>query len=194
MLVMCLLLFVACENQEIRDFNAKLEMLNDVGYFPLHVGNFWELSNGTVRYIDSVFIFNDIQYHRLITTHQYDAIDTTYFRLSVDGKVFQRMSEGNEILKFDIRADVGTNWTYKKIESSLEWTVHVRSKDEIVAINEMELQSCFLFHYDIPQMADEEHNIWLAPNIGIIEEKYSGGSSERIVLDRAMIKGIEIEF
>lgn len=68
------------------------------------------------------------------------------------------------------------------------------SKTESIELNSSTLNNCYRFYFDIPEVADEEHVVWLDPVIGIVEEAYFGGILERRKLSKAKIDGVEVEF
>jgi hypothetical protein len=74
------------------------------------------------------------------------------------------------------------------------WHVTLFSKDDTVKTGDYTFLNCYRFLFDIPEMADEERVVWLAPGIGFIEEFYPGGTADRKVLTKARIDDVEIAF
>jgi len=186
-MVLCPLIFTSCKKDN--DINSKLSMLESDNYFPLSVGNYWKLDYIPRRTIDKTEQLDGINYYRMISEY-----DTAYYRKSTDGKVYSRTKSTNEILKFDLKASVGDTWTYKVGNSEYTWDVTLTSKTDTIKLNNCTFNNCYRFYYDIPQLADEEYVVWLAPGVGFVEEFYLGGTADRKKILKASINNIEIEF
>jgi hypothetical protein len=180
-----LLALTSCESSESDNTN----ILNGEDYFPLHVGNYWKLSGMPERLVDITETIDNTTYYRIVSSW-----DTTYYRKTDAGKIFERTKTTGEILKFDLAADAGQTWTYESNNPKYTWRATLLSKNETVELGQTTYKNCYRFYFDIPQMADDEHVIWLAPGIGFIEEYYSGGTAGRKALTKAKIDGVEIEF
>lgn len=183
------MLNVSCKKDNDNDIDSKLRMLDSNDYFPLHIGNSWSLDFIPERTISKVENLDGKDYYRL--TSEYD---TVFYRKSSDGKVYSRTKTTNEILKFDLNANVGDTWTYKSDKSNYTWNVTLTSKSEAVELNSYTFHNCYRFYFDVPQLADEELIILLAPGVGFVEEVYLGGTSDRKILKQVKISGIEIQF
>lgn len=137
-------------------------------YFPQQVGNWWEYG-GTRKEIVDTIQWQNLPYYVWVTTYSSNDstyTDTAYYRMNEDEKVYVKYSATQEeSLLFDfslseeetIRVDLSHG--YKLIT--------LRSTDTTVALGGTQLSECLSFFYDIPGLADDEHSIILAPNIGI---------------------------
>lgn len=170
-----------------------------VDYFPLQVGNFWEMSFVGTRTIDQIVTLDGKDYYRMVSVRVWKSgtvtKDTVFYR-KVEGKVYQRGTKStDEILRFDLSASSGQTWTYPKDPATTfnphPWNVTLRTVSDTVHLGNDTLRSCYRYLFDIPQSADEESNIYLAPGIGIVKEVWLGGSPDRIALKRSKINGIE---
>jgi hypothetical protein len=157
-------------------------------YFPLHINNYWQLSGFPVRSIAELKTIDNLEYYTMVSDE-----DTTYYRETTDGRVYQRTKASTEILRFDLGANEGDMWTYPDEDLHYEWNAVLSGKSETVIVGGRSFENCYRFSFDIPQMADDEHVVWLAPGIGFIEEYYSGGSGQTL-LTEARIDGVEIRF
>ncbi len=179
--------FISCENED--DIGSKLELLDNEDYFPLHLGNFWELTKIPKMTIDTNETLDGKNYFRMVT-----AFDTVYYRKTTDGKVYERTKASDEILKFDLSANADDTWTYHDETFEEGWHVTLVSKTETVELDGVTFENCYRFYFDVPSWADEAHSIWLAPGIGIIEQSFAYGTAGGKVLEKAKIDGVELEF
>lgn len=172
-------------------------------YFPLQVGNFWELSIVGTRTIDQTVTLDGKDYYRMVSVRVWPngttSKDTAFYRKSSDGKVYQRGTKStDEILKFDLTAVVGQPWSYAKDPTRSfnphPWNVTLNSNIDTTVVKNYTIENCYRYYFDLLQMADDEYNVWLAPGIGIVRERYSGGTPDRIAIKRARINGIERVF
>ena len=187
LLITFFILLVSCESKDTRDIDSKLEMLTGAGYFPLHEGNFWELSSLGERTIDTTIQLDGYTWYRMVS------LDTVFYWSAGNGKIYKRTASTDEILKFDLNAEVGETWSYPA-GSGFHWNATLQSKCETVTLDNYEFRNCYKFFYDVPELADEEHSVWLAPDVGFVREEYLGGTSEQKILQKVIINGIEIEF
>lgn len=91
-------------------------------------------------------------------------------------------------IKFDLDAKVNDTWKFNK------WNVSLASKADTVFINDTFIGYCYLFYLDIPEMADDEHTIWLAPGIDFVQEMCHEWVYTVIKQEKAEINGKEIIF
>jgi hypothetical protein len=174
-----------------------------VDYFPLQVGNYWVLSFGGTSTIDQIVTLNGIDYYRMIHVQVWPnssiTKDTAFYRKTADGKVYQRGTKSSdEILKYDFGAASGQTWTYA-IDPTTTFNPHpmnvtLVSISDTVRLGNDTIRSSYRYYYDVPQTADEETIVWLAPGIGIVKKVYLGGTSDRIALTKAMINGVVKQF
>jgi hypothetical protein len=121
-------------------------------------------------------------------------VDTVYYRKTPDGKVYERRTTTEEILRFDLSADEGQTWTFKTIGFDEAWNATLVSKNDVVSMGDHTFVNCYRFFFDNPQWLDEEQIIWLAPGIGFIEEYSTGGTGDRMILKKARINGVPLRF
>jgi hypothetical protein len=174
-----------------------------VDYFPLQVGNYWNLSSIGTRSIDTIVSLNGINYYRMVHVQVgptgITSRDTTFYRKTTDGKVYERGTKStDEILKFDLGANSDQTWTYAKDPTisinTYPWNATLKSVIDTVQLGNNTIRNCYRYYYDIPQGADEETTIWLAPGIGFVKEFYSGGTIDRKSLTKVRINGIVRQF
>jgi hypothetical protein len=190
--VIGLFLTVSCTKDAITDPGKD--------YFPLKVGNYWELSYLGTRTIDQIVNLGGKDYYRMVSVTTWPSgttsKDTVYYRKTTDGKVYQRDKTANEILKYDLTASQGQMWHYTTVNQifPLPWNATLQNKIDTVMVNGSTLETCYRYYFDYPQMADEESAIWLAPGIGVVMERWTGGVSQRIAIKKARINGVDIVF
>ncbi|MBN2487026.1 MAG: hypothetical protein JXB34_13710 [Bacteroidales bacterium] len=179
---------ISCEKDDNNSPLAQLEQIKGTGYFPMQVGNKWKLSNLPEKVIDKIVNINGTDYFRMIDG------DTNYYRQTNDGKIYVKGTNTEEILKFDLSAETGHTWDYTIEGSADTWQVSLLSKNDTIKLDNHTFYNCYRFYYNIPQFADEEYIIWLAPDLGFVEIIYMGGTGNRNKLEAATINGINIEF
>lgn len=185
MLLFGLILFSSCEEED-NDVVLKINSLDQNDYFPMHLGNYWDFSFTSDRFMDITELIDGIYYYRVVTEH-----DTVFYRKTVDGKVYEKTKRSNEILKFDLNADEGDVWI---CDSENMMNASLISKNETIILDNHTFKNCYKYFFDSPQLVDEEYFIWLAPGVGFIEIQYLGGASTRILLKNVIINGVEIQF
>ncbi len=150
--IMNILLFVSCTKEESLNFTPR-----SGDYLPMQVNNYWDIEHtetitiNRTKVIDSKIYFEFIQ-----------ASDTSYYR-SENNRIYSRTATGDEAVKFDLTAKVNESWKFQS------WNVTMVSKTDTLLINHTKIPDCYHFFFDVPEMADEEHGIWLAPGIGFIK-------------------------
>ena len=150
LIVVFMLSFVSCEEQDRKNLAES--------YLPLEIGNYWKLENTEKREILNKTFISDKEYY--IVKYMKD---TFYYRIE-DNKVFVKNMNSENII-FDFNAKEKSSWNFDYITVSL-----INKKDTIV-INHKQYTNCYHFLFDIPEMADDEFSIWLAPDIGFIQEE-----------------------
>jgi hypothetical protein len=191
--VIGLFLTVSCTKDTVIDSSKD--------YFPLKVGNYWELSYiGGTRTIDQIVNLDGKDYFRMVRVIVWPngttTNDTVYYRKTADGKVYQRNKTTSEILKFDLTAVKGEMWHYTTENPiyPLPWNATLQNKTDTVVVNNNTLETCYRYYFDYPQSVDEESAIWLAPGVGVVRERWTGGGPQRIAIKKARIDGILKEF
>lgn len=190
-LILCSYLLLSSCSKEVL-LNSEVRALNKYGYFPLHIGNEWDYASGLKIRIDSKETVDGIEYFRFLRSYN-TSVDTIYYRKK-NYKVFERKSNKSEILKFNLKARKNSTWKYTETPNSkFQYSVYFQDKYAKVETENYEFRNCYKFYYDIPNLADDEHLIYLAKGIGLVKKKFYGFGIE-LVLTRAKINGSEITF
>lgn len=167
-----LLLFASCCKKE-----PIVTFTND--YMPLEVGNYWQMNHAEKQEIvGEIAIFN--KNYSILKQGTF----SSYWRIEND-RVFESDSVGNETVIYNLAASVNSSW------KSGDWIITLKSKNDTVTINGKHYPNCFKFYFDIPQAADEEHFVWLAPKIGYIQKECGFCLNPISYLEKARIKGQE---
>lgn len=130
-------------------------------YFPLQEGNVWYLSR-IPEYIEEKVIINDIEYYK------FTCAVNSLFRKDISGRVYQKFSDGEESLIYDLQADVGDSWIYG---NRLKFKVILESKTETVKTPIGIFYNCYKFSFYGLNVIDADRSIWLAPNVGKVKKK-----------------------
>lgn len=146
-------LFFSCEQNDID---------STWNYLPLEVGNYWTFSNSFKREVTGVQKEGKKEYFILVTPY-----DTTYIRVAKN-KVLALKPGEQEAVMFDTKARVKDKWKFN------QWEVTLQNDTSNVAIGGQVISGCKQYYFDIPGMADEEYNLWLAPGIGFIQSRCLG--------------------
>lgn len=167
-------------------------------YLPLEIGNSWDFTpiqpfesnnDGVIhREVIGITAINNRQYYLLRTSRSYNAyIDTAYYRIDENGFVFiYRKSRPNfEDKRLWLNAINGNTWTYPVDNNS---TAKVTTIEGSLVIGSTSIANCKSFSYNVPNWADEENTITLAPGIGFVKE-YSDAWGMGQVLKSAKIHG-----
>jgi hypothetical protein len=146
-------LLVMCNKNE----DNREELVLTYEYFPLETGNYWQIENsGIIEVIGTENIKNKT--FSIFST----PYDTSYYRVE-NNNVYAIEYKGEESVKFDLAANVGDTWNYNNYEVTL------CSKTDTLQVGDYQLINCYRYYYDVPVSIDEEHSIWLAPGIGIVQ-------------------------
>ncbi len=175
-------LFSSCSKQEV----PEIEIQSD--YFQLAVGNYWQLGQRRTYEVTGTAELGGKAYHLISETADNRWRDSTYYRLN-NGKVYAiqgRNKEEGEGLMFDLTAEEGESWMYHSYKVTLQ------SRNEKVTFNGREIKNCYKFYLDVPQTADEEYWVWLAPGIGFIQLDCSFCVDPMVSLVKARIDGKEL--
>lgn len=173
--VISLIFIVSCKKED-----ETISMTNE--YLPLEKGNYWQLDYlAKSEIIGTKEIENKIYYLML------NENDTSYYRIE-NNKVYVIEHEGNESVKFNLSANVNDTWNYNSYEVTLI------SKTDTIIVNDTKFYNCLQFYYDIPGMADDDHSIWLAPNVGFVQEMCGECFYQIYKLDKSKINGQEIDY
>lgn len=146
-------------------------------YLPMEVGNYWQLEFSERMEIIGTKTINERNYFIVVHNN-----DTAYYRNDND-RIFVIESIHDEALKFDLTANESESWSYGL------WTVTLISKSDTIEIKDKKIANCYHFYFDIPIMVDEEHSIWLAPEIGFFQEQCGECLHQIRKLDIAQIGG-----
>jgi hypothetical protein len=151
-------------------------------YLPLDIGNYWQLDHSAKNEIVGTKLIDNKSYYSVLYQD-----DTSYYRIENDKVIVIEYTE-NASVKFDLSADVNESWKYNS------YTVKLLSTTDTISINNQKIINCYQFYYDIPGVVDEEHSIWLAPGIGIIQETCGECLHPVRKLDKARIGEENIDY
>jgi hypothetical protein len=193
-----LILFLAASFQSCMDHEARL-VYDKSNYLPLEVGNYWEFTNkmsggaalATItRTVTGKTNLEGKEYFVVVTSDSNSYSDTAYYRKDDQQYVYVMHRRSGEENTFRLLASDGTSWSYPT-ENQSAYNVNVAIAT--LQINDLSVDSCKTFSYDVPQWADEEHFVTLAPGVGFIKEgSYAWGITS--TLRKARISGVEISF
>lgn len=96
------LFFITSCSKDKGNIEPNIDILDLTDYFPLHIGNYWELDFLPKRTIAEVKEFDGIYYFQ-----QNSQNDTIFYRKTYDVKVYQKTKGKDEIIRFDLNAEVG---------------------------------------------------------------------------------------
>ena len=153
-----------------------------IDYFPLEIGNYWQLDYSDRKEIIKTETIDNKTYFVLVYNK-----DTAFYRTE-NNKIIVKNSPHSEAVKFDLTANENDTWSYNS------WTVKLVSKTDTIVIKDKKVINCYHFYFDIPMMADDEHGIWLAPGIGYIQEQCGECLHQIRKLDIAQIGGQIIDY
>jgi hypothetical protein len=163
------------------------------GYSPLNLGNTWEYIDGTSIVTDSMKTLDGKEYFRFISFGT-SRIDTTYYR-EEDHKIFQKRINKSEYFRFDLNANVNDSWNYEEISYKSRLMLgFLRDKNANVETDNFKFKNCYEFYFDHPLVADEEHSIFLAKDIGIVHRIAVWSLNPARTLKRVRIEGKEVVF
>ena len=158
-LLLVLVGVVSCE----KDDSAEIVVTSD--YFPLTVGNQWTYELMGTLAVKQSYTLDSQEYFGMGSLINDSIYVSDFYR--VDGnKVYVRQNSLNndEEMKFNLAAKVGQTWSYG------EGKVKLTSRDAIITVGETEIDSCLEFSFYNEDIADYDFEIWLAPNIGMIQK------------------------
>jgi hypothetical protein len=157
-------------------------------YFPLSVGNNWQLEHCTLREVKGKATLEGKEYYSMIIGN-----DTTYYRES-DNIVWVKNPATGESPYFKLSANVHDTWKFPSNAIETAWNISLESKTDTITINGHMITNCYRFYFDIPLMVDEEHYVCLAPGLGYIEENCGFCAYPKLQLQHARIDGNNISF
>ena len=172
-----LILFSSC-----KDNLTSVDLSKD--YFPLQVGNYWQIDYMGTMTIDRVISLDGKDYYRMLQVVS-TRTDTTYYRKDSNGNVYTRKLKTEEGLMLDFNAPLNQFYYSSTIGGKL------LKKDGEVILGNSTLRSCYVFYIDPrPAWTDDEYTLSLAPGIGYVF--IHGGYSCKLL--KARINGIERTF
>jgi hypothetical protein len=181
------------------------EPVND-NYLPLNVGNYWNfksigLSQGPGgseiqfhREVASIVTINHHEYYLLIDTSPINNNtykDSSYYRIDTNGFVYiyRKARPDFEDNLFRLNGNDHDTWSFP-VEGGdhAQITLGVGS----VTLGHVTLTNCKGYQYDVPNWADEEYSVTLAPGIGFVREYGAWGFGQ--ILTSAKIDGQVFNF
>ncbi|WP_439184921.1 hypothetical protein [Carboxylicivirga taeanensis] len=179
------LIFIALISCE-KDDNQKLKL--DVDYFPLQIGNHWNFELAGKDSIIDLTEINGIDYFEFVN----DYGKTSYYRKQ-DNRIYTKLSSGEskEEMKFDLNANIGATWKYGS------GYVTLMSKNATITIGDTKIDNCLQFNFHNEDLIDYGSTIWLAPEVGFIQQTCQecfGSAFETMRLKTAVINNELIKF
>lgn len=158
-------------------------------YFPLTVGNYWQLGGKFSYEVTGNEDLKGKNYHAIRSSYEITSYrDSTFYRVK-RGKVYAipgNDASGGEEVKFDLTAKKGDSWAFRT------YTVTLQSTEEEITFKGEKIKNCYRFFLDDPRTADEEHWIFLAPGIGFVQYECSFCIQPVATLTKARINGVEL--
>lgn len=169
-----------------KDHSTKIELTSD--YFPLKVGNYWNLEFAGKYLVKESRILNGIEYFEIINDY-----GTSTFYMIRDNKIYAReLAIGNkEEMKFDLTAETNDTWVYGV------GSVTLTNRNATITIGDLQVDSCLQFDFYNKNLIDYGGSIWLAPEIGLIQQTCQecfGSAFKTMKLIKVNINNKEIEF
>jgi hypothetical protein len=146
-------------------------------YFPLNTGD--------VRYVDripeiigQIDTINTVPYFRVYSGERY----SHYCRKTPEGKVYRKFAEKDEVLVYDLEADVGASW--KCILYQLEYTVTLVSKTNTIQTAFGVYTDCYSYLFTASNAFDADYMDYLAPDIGLVQISSNWGIAGPLIKTR----------
>lgn len=173
---------ISCE----KDDNQRIHL--DEDYFPLQIGNQWSFELAGKDSIVDITEIGGVYYYKFVN----DFGSTSYYRKQ-DDRIYRKSSstESKEEMKFDLAANIDETWEYGP------GYVTLISRNVTITIGDTQVDSCLQFNFHNKDLIDYGSTIWLAPGIGIIQQRCQecfGSGSEILKLETAKINDQLIEF
>lgn len=147
---------ISCEKNEITKTSE---------YFPLHVGDKWYYNNGETWEIIGIKDTLGKRYFEMSNGKSHE-----YYRVE-NGYVYSLGLDFTEYIRFNLNLDAGESWQYtENMFYQIQWDGMLYNKNDSMYVNGNLVTECYRFCYDIPEMIDDEHCVWLAPGIGIVRK------------------------
>jgi hypothetical protein len=157
-------------------------------YFPLSVGNNWQVEQTYLREIQGKTLIEGKEYYIMVING-----DSSYYRN--DGNiVWSRSLDSEEFPLFKFNIPAGTTWSSTLIPGGSNWNITLLSKTDSITINGRLITNCYRYFFNIPSAVDDEHTVTLAPGIGYIEEDCGFCPNPKRQLQHATIDGVQITF
>ena len=91
-----------------------------------------------------------------------------YYRVE-NGNVYSLGLDNTEYIRFNLNLNEGDTCYYNESKTyDVQWRASLCDQADIMLINENPVTGCYRFCFDIKEMIDDEHSVWLAPYIGIV--------------------------
>lgn len=161
----------------------------------MNVGDSWSYKSRKEEVKGLKTINNTVYFEVQSDYYHADTVNYSYkyyYRTASFGKVYQYNAEANtEFLLFNFMVPVNHSWTSPS--GTYSWHITNATNTKVVNIGHTQLTNCREFVYDIPEAADDEHGIVLAPGIGrIINFSFAWGFAD--TLRSAHVNGVDYHF
>lgn len=177
-----LAVFISCEKNDDR----RISLSKD--YFPLQVGNQWIFELAGKDSIISKVKVDGIDYYKFVS----DFGVPSYYRKK-DDRIFCKSSIANskEEMIFDLAANVNETWAY-----GIGYVTLI-NRNSTITIGDVQIDSCLHFSFHNKDLIDYGYSIWLAPEIGIVQQTCQecfGSFNNTLKLTNARINNQIIDF
>jgi len=158
-----------------------------VDYLPLTIGNCWVFELSGKDSVVNTHRFSGKDYFEIVN----NVGNSTYYRKYRD-QIFVKHAPGDEEeLIFNLRADENDTWNYGAGK------VRLITRNATITIGENQIDSCLQFSFFNESLIDYQHEVWLAPNIGFVQQNCQecfGSATNTMKLIRAKIGETLIAF
>ena len=183
LIALCLILISMASCQ--KDNSVKNSITSD--YLPLKVGNYWDFELAGKYLVKESMLVNETVYFEIVND---DSVSEFY---SIrNNKIYVRDPyTDKEEMKFDLIAETNKTWSYGK------GMVRLGNRNASIKIGDKQVDNCLEFNFYNTNLIDYSTTIWLAPDIGFIQQSCTecfGIANAVIKLINANINNQEIKF
>ena len=157
-------------------------IISEGDYFPLEIGNYWQFDNSQKNEVIGSKLIENLNYFESVYSD-----DTSYYRID-NNKIIVKENNDSIGLKFDLTANVNDTWNYNS------WKVTLSSKKDTIKIGNIKYINCYRYCFDIHNLPDASHCIWLAPGLGFIQESCNMCLNSIKKVNKARINNQEINY
>lgn len=159
-------------------------------YFPMTVGNYWQLSGSPKEEIIDSMQVEGKPYHHFDQLREYSNV---HARMSADKQMLIRTAFGESVW-LDFAMPMHQYWTVPAFDdsSTLIWSVHLSSRTDTVTVPAGTFTHCFRFFFNTLWTRDAWIE-WYAPEVGLVKRIFRPYDfslpSEEYLLTQAFVDG-----